>query len=125
MVDAAAEATDEVLLVAEVDSQLAGMARCGVTEGELVTGNIYSMWVDPDFRRCGAGRALLLGAFDWLEQHSATVAELDVTETNTDAIALYTALGFTFTGDTEPLRAGSSLKIATMRRSLSREPGRT
>src|SRR4029077_14689100 len=114
-IDETAESDVTELLFAEVDGRLAGMARCGLAADDSTKGQVFSMWVDPEFRRRGVGRALVLAALDWLNDRGALIAELGVNENNVEAIALYAGLGFAFTGDSEPLRAGSSEREVTMR----------
>jgi ribosomal protein S18 acetylase RimI-like enzyme len=106
-------------LVAELAGQPAGIARCRLAAEDRTTGHIHSMWVDPQFRRRGVGGALLTFALSWLEQRGALSAELGVNERNDAAAALYRASGFAFTGATEPLREGSSQRIAVMKSALS------
>jgi predicted N-acetyltransferase YhbS len=56
----------EIVLVAESDSYgIVGMASLGpVRDGALgFDGEVYTLYVDPSFYGCGAGRALLKGAF--------------------------------------------------------------
>ena len=82
---------------------------------------VWGMWTAPEARGRGHARALL----DWLVNHAhgrgvATV-ELHVTEGNEVARRLYEQCGFEATGEWEPLREGSPLRIELMRRDL--DPG--
>jgi ribosomal protein S18 acetylase RimI-like enzyme len=80
--------------------------------------HLYAMWVDPRFRRSGLGGGLVDAVVAWAAARGATALELDVTETNDDALAFYGRCGFADTGRRHPLREGSSLSVIVMRRPL-------
>ncbi|MEA2558121.1 MAG: hypothetical protein QOG88_1659 [Actinomycetota bacterium] len=80
--------------------------------------HLYAMWVDPTFRRRGHAAALVGAVVEWAEDTGANVVRLGATETNPAAIALYRGLGFTSTGESDPLRVGSDLLCLTMERTL-------
>jgi len=73
-------------------------------------GHIGAMWLDPVERGQGTGRQLLESACEFLLNNDCSSIKLSVTETNEAAINLYRSRGFIFTGESEPLRAGSPLK---------------
>jgi GNAT superfamily N-acetyltransferase len=85
-------------LVAENDARVEGAV--GVTPGTAGTCEMNRLWVRPEHRRGGAGRALceaaLLAARDLGFQRML----LDVVPERTTAIALYRNLGFTETPPT-------------------------
>ena len=83
---------------------------------ELTTVHIGAMWVAPQHRGVGAGRALVDAAARWAVSLGATNAELWVTEANESAVRFYESLGFAPTDDTQFLREGSDLVVRKMTR---------
>lgn len=77
---------------------------------------IWGMWTAPEARGHGHGRALVSWLLDWALAHSISTVELHVTEGNDPARRLYESCGFVGTGEWEPLREGSDLKIELLRR---------
>jgi ribosomal protein S18 acetylase RimI-like enzyme len=57
-------------------------------------GMIYELYVRPEFRRLGVARHCALQAVKDLEAHAPSKIELEVTEGNSAARALWEALGF-------------------------------
>jgi GNAT superfamily N-acetyltransferase len=55
--------------------------------------HIHALYVDPDHRRRGIGRALLQTAFEWGRTAGCTATELNVLVSN-PARTLYEGLGF-------------------------------
>ncbi len=86
-----------------------GMGLVSAHLGDQGIGSIGAMWVDPSARGTGLGRWLLEAACGWLVRRGATRLRLWVTDGNTPAIQLYESEGFSRTGITEALRAGSQL----------------
>jgi ribosomal protein S18 acetylase RimI-like enzyme len=98
-------------IVAVVDERAVGM--CGGwldIEGWL---HVVSMWVDPEFRGRGVGRAVLDQVVGWAHTHDLRV-HLDVTIGNDRARHLYEAYGFVGTGELEELRPGSETQLERM-----------
>jgi GNAT superfamily N-acetyltransferase len=65
----AIRARGEAVFVAEDERQyIVGMASCGRSRDRALPfdGEIYTLYVDPALYGCGAGRALLAGAFGWM-----------------------------------------------------------
>jgi GNAT superfamily N-acetyltransferase len=106
---------DGELLIAEVDGRTVGTAFCRIREDRLTVG-IGSMWVAPEARRTGAGRALLEAAIAWGVARGAERADLWVTAGNGPAERMYRAAGFEPSGETGSLRAGSPLRIIHLER---------
>jgi ribosomal protein S18 acetylase RimI-like enzyme len=69
---------------------------------------LEDLYVDARARRAGLGRALVGAALERAEARGCRRVELDVNESNGEAIAFYRALGFT----TEPKPPGRTLFIA-------------
>lgn len=103
-----------VTFFAETDEPV-GISFARVADGQL---QIFAMWVDPDARSLGLGRALLDAAFLWGKVRGARSARLAVTIGNDAGEHLYAKAGFEPTGETEPLREGSELSCAWLERSL-------
>ena len=59
---------------------------------------VYNVAVEPDVRRNGYGRAIMLAAERWCHENALTRIGLHVFAHNTGARALYEQLGFTETG---------------------------
>jgi RimJ/RimL family protein N-acetyltransferase len=78
-------------IVAVADGQLIGMLHIEVSRhgfGEL------GMLVDPGWRGCGVGSALVAAAVDWARNHDLHKLSLEVFAHNRAAIALYQKYGF-------------------------------
>jgi dihydropteroate synthase len=99
----------KVLLLAEHDGTPIGMTVARIAPDAPRTANLYAMWVAPEARRLGVGRALVDGAIRWSRFAGASALRLQVTDTNTVARQLYRDTGFVDTNTTELLRPGSDL----------------
>jgi len=102
------------LFIAETDE---GETPCGLVSGHADkngVGHIGAMWASPVVRGKGVGKALLDQVLKYLQDQGCETIKLTVTETNQVAINLYAGLGFTITGNDEPLREGSQLKNLEM-----------
>jgi GNAT superfamily N-acetyltransferase len=75
--------------------------------------HVVAMWVEPDWRGRGVGRALLDRVVSWADEHELRT-HLDVTVGNDTARAFYERAGFVGTGETRPLRVGSPLTVERM-----------
>jgi ribosomal protein S18 acetylase RimI-like enzyme len=69
---------------------------------------LEDLYVDDGARGTGLGRALVEAAFERARERGCRRIELDVNESNTDAIAFYKSLGFT----NEPKPPGRTLFVA-------------
>jgi len=76
---------------------------------------VISMWVVPEARGRGAGRALLDAVVAFARARGPAQTLLSVTDGNVAARRLYESYGFADTGASEPLRSNSSLTIREMR----------
>ena len=57
-------------------------------------GNIHMLGVDPDFRRKGIGRNVLLAGLSYLNSNAVAVVELTADGEDPKALALYESVGF-------------------------------
>ncbi|MGZ5417557.1 MAG: N-acetyltransferase family protein [Nocardioides sp.] len=75
--------------------------------------HIVAMWTDPAWRGHGAGSAVLEHLKAWSAAAGLRV-HLDVETSNQGARRLYERAGFVATGETRPLRQGSSYLVERM-----------
>jgi ribosomal protein S18 acetylase RimI-like enzyme len=105
-------------LMAVVDTSPVGLAWGRIHEPDDTTVNVYQMWVAPETRGQGVGRALLDQIVLWTKEVKLKTVSLHVTTSNFEAIALYASSGFISHGKTEALRPGSQLNVQPMILSL-------
>jgi GNAT superfamily N-acetyltransferase len=75
--------------------------------------HVVAMWVDPAHRGRGVGQSLLQAIHRWADARGLRL-HLDVSTANPGARRAYERYGFTVTGETRPLRAGSSDLVERM-----------
>ena len=95
----------------------AGMASGVIDAEEPARAHLYAMWVAPEARGSGAGRALLEAVIAWATERDAKRLTTSVTEGNAAGAALYAAAGFADTGRREPL-GHSDAVVAVLERRL-------
>ncbi len=84
-----------VFLLATTEDRACGCAGVQLLTGRPGAAELKRMWVQPDARGCGAGRALGLAAIAWAQARGATELLLDtVPAAMPEANRLYAALGF-------------------------------
>jgi ribosomal-protein-alanine N-acetyltransferase len=76
------------------------------------------MWVEPEQRRKGIGSDLLDAITSWALERGLERLQLEVTDTNSAAQALYIGAGFVPTGRKRPLPSHPELQATEMERSL-------
>jgi ribosomal protein S18 acetylase RimI-like enzyme len=107
--------TDNAVLLARVGPAPAGSAMYsdfGTTEpGDCA---LYGMWVDPRFRRSGAGRALISAVVEQARAAGKRRVVLRVVSDNAAARTLYESEGFTYTGHSVPHPNGEGLTEVEM-----------
>lgn len=84
--------------VAVSDTDDVGMVSGEAWDGRLKTAGLFGMWVAPEARHRGVGKALVLRVVDWAKATGFEVLVLDVADDNRPAIALYERVGFRPTG---------------------------
>ena len=109
------EGATNVMFVAERDEGWIGMAL-GSRTGDEPEAHLYGMWVEPAWRARGVGAELVERVLSWARSWGARSVILAVTETNARAATFYEHLGFQDTGEREPLRVGTELRVRMMRR---------
>lgn len=83
--------TEGHILVAEHDGEIAGMARGELRHG---LGHVNFIYVRPQDRRAGLGKALLRELTAYFRREGAEHVTLGVDTTNDDALAVWRRLGF-------------------------------
>ena len=68
------------------------------SQSVLGQADIMNVAVDPEYRRKGIGRELIIALVDALKAQGVTIALLEVRVSNLPAITLYESLGFTKVG---------------------------
>jgi len=101
------------------DGTVVGTATGAEYDAERGVAHVYAMWVAPDARGGGVGRALLDAVIDWARDRGCDRLVLSVTETNVTARRFYEACGFVETGDREPLREGSGTEVLILSKRLA------
>ena len=94
-----------------------GMASGLIDDADPALTHLYAMWVAPDARGSGAGRALVDAVVAWAAGRGAQRLTTSVTEGNAAAAALYATAGFNDTGRREPL-GHSDAVVAVLERRL-------
>jgi GNAT superfamily N-acetyltransferase len=84
----------------------AGMPSYGGVDGRR---DLISMWVHPDHRGRGIGRALAAAVVEWARSDGATEVELWVVDGNTAAARSYAGAGFAPSGRSQPLPSNPAL----------------
>lgn len=105
---------DALPLIASTQNSALGLAWGRVHENTPRVANIYQMWVSPNARGQGVGRALLSRIVMWAEELELDAVHLSVTSTNLSAVSLYQNFGFETYGNSEPLRKDSELEALSM-----------
>jgi len=106
----------QVLFVAEEGEEWQGLALGVRWRDHPDPANLYAMWVAPDARRAGLGRALVEAVSAWAAEEGASIVHLCVTDSNEGAAAMYERCGFAPTGERSPLREGSPLEAVHLER---------
>ena len=112
------EPAGHAMFVAETAGTPVGMVFGLVDRERSTRAHLGGMWVDPDVRQQGCGRALSEAVIAWARERALVDIVLWVTEGNKRAIALYERLGFALTGRRDQHPHTPSLAILEMERSL-------
>jgi GNAT superfamily N-acetyltransferase len=104
----------QVVFIAE---PAAGLASGVIDDDDPTLAHLYAMWVAPEARGSGAGRALVEAVVAWAAERGAQRLTTSVTEGNAVGAALYAAAGFADSGRREPL-GHSDAVVAVLERAL-------
>ena len=102
------------LLVAFVGAEAVAMGGLFLPE-DSEDAFVWGMWVEPAWRGRGLAAQVLERLLDLARDVGRPVL-LHVTEGNDGARRLYERHGFVATGEWQPLREGSDVRVETMRR---------
>lgn len=105
-------------LVALVQGQAVGLLWAKIDADDARVVHLFQMWVAPEARGHGLGKALLDHAIAWARSVDAQCVKLGVTCGDTPAARLYASAGFRVVGDEVALRPGSTLRSRNMRLAL-------
>ena len=100
--------------IADVDGAPLGMCSIVLPEDHDFQPLLIAMWISPQARGRGVGRALLDACVRWCADKRHTRLRLGVVEDNAPAGRLYTGYGFQYTGGGEPLLSDPSKLIRWM-----------
>jgi len=100
------------------DGTPVGTATGAEYESEPGVAHVYAMWVAPDARGEGVGRALLDAVAEWARDRGCGRLVLAVTESNDAARRFYATGGFVDTGERRALREGSDRQTLILSKPL-------
>jgi ribosomal protein S18 acetylase RimI-like enzyme len=106
------------VFLARDEEESIGTATAAVYDAAPDVGHVYAMWVAPGARCAGVGRELVDAVAAWARDRGCARLVLNVTESNASALAFYGACGFDDTGEREPLRDGSDLRVSILAKRL-------
>ncbi len=121
----AAASADErwnIPLVADFDGQPIGLAWGRIESSHPHIASLYQLWVEPTYRRLGAGQMLLEAVISWARDRNVRFLDLGVTLGDSPAMRLYGRAGFKPAGEPQPFRQG--LFGQPMRLELGSQPDR-
>ena len=104
----------DVMFLAYEGDDVLGSAYRLLDRARTDAGRVGGMWVGPDWRRRGVGRALLQEVISWARERSLRRLGLWAPAHNPAAIVLYSRAGFRNTGDQRPLPTNPTLSIIAM-----------
>ena len=119
-INAASAGTTDRAIFAVKGEHICGLLWCKLSTTRPVVASLYQMWVDPNARGLGIGRALLKDATDWACSKGAECIRLGVMAAESPAMHLYRSHGFTPVGEATLLRDDSQLMVQAMEMALVR-----
>lgn len=99
----ASAGVERITLLAHRGDRVVGIAGGYREEIQSTEVHLVSMWTAPEVRRCGLGRLLVGAVIDWAADTAAASVGLWVTRGNAPAQLLYESMGFSETGEYQPL----------------------
>lgn len=115
---AGAQGDERATFFAELDGQVVGLVGAYADPSTPGPVELVSMWTAPAARRTGTGRLLVQAVLEWAATTGATTVGLWVIRGNEPAQRLYEAMGFTETGDFQPLPTDPCKNELRMSRAL-------
>lgn len=112
---AAGAGDEEVAFIAIGNGRWVGMARGYL---ELPIAHLIAVYVTPEWRRRGVGRAVSHSVVAWAWERGASAVVLSVSDWNVGARRVYESIGFAPTGVTQPLPRHPSVTESEMRLEL-------
>jgi GNAT superfamily N-acetyltransferase len=85
-----------------------GMSAC-VINGENV--ELFSVWVDPQYRRKGVGRALVQYGRKWSLSKGAIRIKVGIYQDNQNAVVFYRSMGFVDSGQVDPVLSSQNRSV--------------
>jgi GNAT superfamily N-acetyltransferase len=110
--------SDRTVNILAVDDGRALGTASGRIEEQPGTAQLLGMWVAPEARGRGVGRALIETIVDWARDRGIHRLGLWVTEANDPARALYEKSGFLPTGERQPLPSDTAIMETKLVREL-------
>jgi ribosomal protein S18 acetylase RimI-like enzyme len=107
-----------------LNGELAGMVGAYIADDEPDVANLCAMWVAPETRQQGLGKALVDRVIDWAKQAHVSRVRLWVNHENVNAVQFYWRCGFNDTGNTTvfPIKPDAVEQEMEYRFSDSNEP---
>jgi ribosomal protein S18 acetylase RimI-like enzyme len=106
-------------LVAEADDgSLAGFVVAFESQATAGVGYIHFVWVSPEYRGSGVGRALYTGVFDLLRERGCHLVEAVTRRANLGSIAFHERLGFSADAGGTDADLASSPDVVVLTRRL-------
>lgn len=112
---------NQKIWVAQKDDKIVGFSVIGTSRDENATpetGELFSVYVDPDHMRQGIGAALMRKAIEGLKEAGFTKATLWTLEDNTNTRKFYEAMGWTFDG-TKKTEVKKGVELKQVRYSIN------
>lgn len=110
----AATTEQDYPMAATSGDRVVGLAWARIESAHPEVAHLYQMWVAPECRGKGLGRALVESGIQWARDRRSTRMVLEVTCGDRPARRLYERLGFRPVGTARPMRKGSGLLEQTM-----------
>ena len=104
------------IFVAEDGGECVGTATGFSVDDLAAWGMLAALWVKPECRRQGIGRALITAVEDWARANSIMQLRLWVADNNVAAKALYISSGFDVANVTRPIPSNPSVQEILMMR---------
>jgi GNAT superfamily N-acetyltransferase len=119
MLESMTPPSNQAMFILEKDGQAVGSAFALQDSLKRESGRIGGMWIDPDVRGSGGGKALAEAVKDWWRALGKTSVRLWVAEENSVAQSLYLKCAFLPTGNRKAFSECDSRLLLEMECRLS------